>query len=192
MGEREAGGKHSRTRANGRQHLRADPRLDAECSLSQMGTRYSFCDPIDPPLSNKSGREILDTIGVKSQATVHQALLDLSKISCTGSTKKHEADVIAALLYLFDSGADVNTVDEKGNSALHCASLSGNTAVVKSLCGRDVNILAKNHMGLAALHIAALQDHNSGTLICLLLDNGAQIEQRTHGTEYTALSLAVE
>lgn len=64
---------------------------------------------------------------------------------------------IVSLNVLLAEGADINTVDEKGNTALMLASKIGNPRMVKIILAHNPNLNQQNNMGYTALMVASEQ-----------------------------------
>lgn len=62
-----------------------------------------------------------------------------------------EADVLDATTVLLDAGADVNQVNEAGNTALHAAASEGATTLIQLLIDRGATLDAKNKEGQTPL-----------------------------------------
>ena len=81
---------------------------------------------------------------------------------------------------LLDQGANLETVNEEGDSALHEASESGRVETVRLLLDRGANIRAANRDGDTPLHKASTG--GSVEVVRLLLDHGAEIlASNVHG-----------
>jgi uncharacterized protein len=92
------------------------------------------------------------------------------------------ADVNAALI----DGADINTKDKDGVTALWIASQQGHADVVKLLLskGAEVNV-RRNEDGITAVYIASLNGH--ADVVALLLENGADVDMKKTTNGITAL-----
>jgi ankyrin repeat protein len=95
--------------------------------------------------------------------------------------------------YALDWGADINTVDDNKNTALHFASQDGHYTVIEELLNgmseeqRVALINATNNYGSTALHIASFKGHTK--IVKLLLENGADID-KVDNNGWTALHVA--
>ena len=67
----------------------------------------------------------------------------------------YDAEPLHLINKLLDCGANVNSTDSDGNSALHSACYVGNLSIVKVLLERGIDINIRNHFGMFALHLAA-------------------------------------
>jgi ankyrin repeat protein len=74
---------------------------------------------------------------------------------------------------LLDKGADVNTKDSNGETALMEAAGNGHPEVVKQLLAKGADVNAKSSYGYTALLYAADKGHTE--CVGLLLDGGANI-----------------
>ncbi|RDD41717.1 Transient receptor potential cation channel subfamily A member 1 [Trichoplax sp. H2] len=85
---------------------------------------------------------------------------------------------IAALYYLHENGASLNSLDEEGNTLLHVAAKGNHRDTVKLILeatkAKDVN--TKNTFGQKPIHIAAKYGHNR--VIQNMIRNGADINSR--------------
>jgi ankyrin repeat protein len=75
---------------------------------------------------------------------------------------------------LLDQGANIDTGDKQGLTALHYAGREGITSTVQLLLDRGAKIDAADKHGLTVLHYAAREDITS--TVQLLLDRGAKID----------------
>lgn len=60
---------------------------------------------------------------------------------------------------LIKNGADVNTVDKNGRTALMFATIEGRTDIVKELIKNGVDVNAVNEWGTTALAFATIEGH---------------------------------
>lgn len=80
-----------------------------------------------------------------------------------------EAHSLAAVRLALDLGADVNAIDDNGNTALHGAAFTGANAVVRLLVERGARLDVKNKLGYfpvtiaEGIHIAALLKYRPET-----------------------------
>ena len=90
---------------------------------------------------------------------------------------------------LLDAGADINSLDRHGQTALMNSAHKGYTEIVRLLCqrGAGLNHTAKYH--LSALMLAVIGDHSD--VVRILVDAGADVGHRGFGNK-TALELAEE
>lgn len=77
------------------------------------------------------------------------------------------------LLALIGHGADVDSVDHRGNAPLHSAVLNASTVAVRKLLAHGADVERRNMYGWAALDLAAITGHCDITGV--LLEYGAQI-----------------
>jgi ankyrin repeat protein len=77
-----------------------------------------------------------------------------SKEEDTVGRKKTEADSIEAITVCIDGGADINTADGRGQTALYGAALMGYDAVVKFLLAHGATPGIKDQRGFTALDAA--------------------------------------
>lgn len=77
---------------------------------------------------------------------------------------------------ILDKGADVNSRDQFGRTALHWASLGGQPEVARLLLANGADPKAVDDQGHSALHVAcAMHNHEVAKL---LVDNGADVNQK--------------
>jgi uncharacterized protein len=72
----------------------------------------------------------------------------------TTGRKKTEAEAIASIKLCLDAGADVNAVDNQGQTALHGAAQKGYDQVVQFLAGRGAKLDVKDKRGRTPLDAA--------------------------------------
>lgn len=98
-----------------------------------------------------------------------------------------EAGELSIVTWLLEHEADVNAVDKRGRSALHCAMKNGHVEVVRELLKwkPQLNNLTTNGQPLVEL---AVQDV---AMMQILLDAGADIEL-ANAKDHTALNIAVD
>ncbi|XP_046371250.2 serine/threonine-protein phosphatase 6 regulatory ankyrin repeat subunit A-like [Haliotis rufescens] len=96
-----------------------------------------------------------------------------------GSTALHKAvlsgiDVRGKVEALIQAGADVKLTNNKGNSALHLASVGNSIEVVKKLIGSGADVNQRNEEGNTPLHFA-LSSKSTKACVGTLLEKGADI-----------------
>jgi ankyrin repeat protein len=95
---------------------------------------------------------------------------------------------------LLDRGADVDSRDRHGQTALMLAAHAGRRAVIEELLARRANLNATAKYGLSALMLAIVAGHTE--VARLLADAGADLSLRGTGAPgfagKTACDLAVE
>ena len=74
---------------------------------------------------------------------------------------------------LIQAGADLEALDENGETPLTAAALAGQTAAVKLLVARGADMKRRNKGGFTALHAAAYEGHIQ--IVEFALDRGAGI-----------------
>jgi len=97
----------------------------------------------DPKLATRSGINSLMAaagLGTKEEDTVGRF--------------KTQADIIASIAPCLKAGADVNAVDNRGQTALHGAAAQGYDQVVKYLAEHGANVSLKDKQGKTALDSA--------------------------------------
>lgn len=89
---------------------------------------------------------------------------------------------------LLDAGADINSRDINGCSALQCAVYTGDVELVKSLIDAGADLNNRNSIGATALHDAVVCCQEA--MVLLLLNRGADVAAKILQTEETALHWA--
>jgi ankyrin repeat protein len=95
---------------------------------------------------------------------------------------------IVSLNVLLAEGADINAVDEKGNTALMLASKIGNPRMVKIILAHNPNLNQQNNMGYTALMIASEQGQTH--IVEELLKQGVDTDLKNMDG-FTAAELAI-
>ncbi|KAL6720554.1 hypothetical protein ACLMJK_002478 [Lecanora helva] len=88
---------------------------------------------------------------------------------------------------LLDSGAEVNTSNNKGQTVLMLAVRFGHESMAMLLIGAGAKVGFCDHSGMTALHYAVAGRHENLTQV--LLDNGAEVDSKDENGQ-TALSWA--
>ena len=102
------------------------------------------------------------------------------------STREGYLDIMR---FLLDHGANGDSRDDHGNTALHFAASKGHLEVARMLLERGANIDSQNDEGLTPLQQASQVMWERHLCISLLLDHGANVNARdNHGN--TALHFA--
>jgi ankyrin repeat protein len=91
--------------------------------------------------------------------------------------------------FCLKQGADVNSADERGNTALMMAAWKGNIECVNRVIKHGANVNATNQIGATALMWAAWDGRSA--CVKLLLKNGADVNAKNRYQD-DALSYAVE
>ncbi|NP_001089595.1 uncharacterized protein LOC734652 [Xenopus laevis] len=115
---------------------------------------------------------------------------DLYQTGLHLATYLGQLEVVEALV---SKGVNLELQDRKGDTALHVACKNQNLACAKVLLqgpNGPQNLHLQNWKGLSCLHIATLKGNRS--LISLLLEHGADINDQEGTSGKTALHLAVE
>ncbi|MBU0513672.1 MAG: ankyrin repeat domain-containing protein, partial [Proteobacteria bacterium] len=89
---------------------------------------------------------------------------------------------------LLDNGAEIDTVDFSGNTALHYAVEIGHTEIVRLLTSKGAEVDTVGHSGNTVLHYAVERGHTE--IVRLLMSNGADPLIRNI-KDYTPLYLSV-
>ncbi|EHK40517.1 putative ankyrin repeat-containing protein [Trichoderma atroviride IMI 206040] len=104
------------------------------------------------------------------------------------AARQGHLEIVRRLLHL---GADVEAEDDRKQRPLGLAAEQGHEAVVEALLKRTPQVDNQDFWGQTALMRAAQRGH-AAILICLLLDNGAEVDARSTPQQDTALIKAAE
>jgi len=83
------------------------------------------------------------------------------------------------------AGADIESRDALGNTALHASAYNGQLPLVQWLLSQKANVKARNNLGATPLHVAAYAGRKD--VVALLLANGADVDARRAGDGRTPL-----
>jgi uncharacterized protein len=95
-------------------------------------------------------------------------------------TAWREAASLAAVKMVLDTGADVNAIDNNGNTALHGAALTGANSVVRLLVEKGARLDVQNKLGYLPVTIA--EGIHLGALLKYRPETGALMRQLMAGT----------
>ncbi|XP_067660129.1 serine/threonine-protein phosphatase 6 regulatory ankyrin repeat subunit B-like [Haliotis asinina] len=103
----------------------------------------------------------------------------VKKLTSQGSTALHlailsgtdKADKVKALIH---AGSDIMIADNKGNTALHLASVGNHIQIVKTLIDKGANVNQRNTGGNTPLHLA-LSTQSTKACVEILLKRGADV-----------------
>ena len=112
---------------------------------------------------------LVDRDGARSVWEGHVARSASSMLP--GYASKDQIEAVRAAL---SRGADVETVDFLGDTALHNAADAGHESIVRLLLANGAKVDARDASGETALHLAAWRDHHR--VAQLLLASGAQTD----------------
>ncbi len=99
----------------------------------------------------ESGADPLATDSAKSTALMLAAGIDMGYVNEDSGTNE---DALDAVKVAFDLGADVNAVNDRGETALHGAASRGSNAIVQLLVDRGARLDATNKRGFTPLNVA--------------------------------------
>ncbi|HEY7172302.1 MAG TPA: ankyrin repeat domain-containing protein [Vicinamibacterales bacterium] len=128
---------------------------------------------VDVPLMQllvERGADPTITTKDKSSALMAAAGLGYDEGRHTAWTEAHS---FAAVKLVLDLGADVNAIDDNGNTALHGAAFTGANSVVKLLVEKGARLDVKDKLGYLpvtiaeGIHIAALLKYRPETAVLL-------------------------
>lgn len=96
--------------------------------------------------------------------------------------QNQETELASALIA---QGANINKMDDKGNTPLHLAAEAGNKKIFKLLLDFGAEVDLKNKMGLTPMHCLIRNRTFSGAvhLASELINHGAILTPKTIGTE---------
>ena len=158
-------------------------------ALIDAGADVMRSDPPRSGVSNPQIRAILCEAGVEENPDYSEGgwppIVFLSRGDRGGNIQRIQD--------LIDRGANVNNVNYKGQTALHCASKAGFIEIVRLLMqhGATVNAVDKNgETPLIAALTSTIKDHaRLSEVIRLLVDNGADLKHADRRGR-TAVSIA--
>ena len=96
----------------------------------------------------------------------------------------HLAKSAEAINLLLDKGADINAIDNEGNTALHIAVKQNKIELAKVLIRNGANIESKTETGFISIHLATR--NGNWEIVKLLIANGCDVNA-VDGDESTAL-----
>lgn len=88
-----------------------------------------------------------------------------------------ETDIVEAITLLGDAGADVNQVNEAGDTALHAAASAGMTRVIQWLAGKGARLDVKNKDGQTPVALTAVRERQQGPLTAARTKAGELLRQ---------------
>jgi len=134
----------------------------------------SLIDYLEP----KKGDEIVNSLSILSKAELDDKLLDTVINGLTTIVK-----------YIIKAGADVNTKDKYGRTALHLASYYMHKQIVKILLDAGADVNAKDQYGYTPLHVATFNGYEQ--IVKILIEAGADVNVNSIGRG-TPLQCAVD
>lgn len=106
--------------------------------------------------------------------------------SLLGIAARHGFKEVA--FYLLEAGAEINDVDDGGQTALHQAARGGDTEFVAALIEAGADVHRADNSGFTPLHIAAA---TSSDIVARLIKAGADVNARSINEKITPLHQAV-
>lgn len=91
---------------------------------------------------------------------------------------------------LLEQGANLNGLDEDGETPLTAAALAGRQEMVKLLLDHGAGTMVRNAGGFTVLHAAAYAGHRQ--IVELVLARGTEIDDQNNKAKITALHAAAE
>ena len=88
------------------------------------------------------------------------------------ASRWHRSEVVKILI---SEGADVNSKNKNGSTALHKAAYSGNLEIVKLLVQANANVNSQNKLKISPMAIAAI--HGRTDIVKYLINSGADVNQ---------------
>uniref|UniRef100_A0A8B9JBJ2 Si:ch73-193i2.2 n=1 Tax=Astyanax mexicanus TaxID=7994 RepID=A0A8B9JBJ2_ASTMX len=127
--------------------------------------------------------------GADKAQQLNKCLLDHFRALASSNKDTDEVD-LQYLNNVLAEGADPNSTDRYGQTALHEISRAWNVDVMRFFLERGADILRADAFGVRPLHVAAALDYED--MIEFLLERGADIEARTHKDLQTPLHFAAK
>ncbi|XP_076841759.1 uncharacterized protein LOC143485931 isoform X2 [Brachyhypopomus gauderio] len=127
--------------------------------------------------------------GPDKEPQPNRRLLDHFRVLDTSNEDTDEVD-LQYLDGVLAEGADPNSADKYGQTALHEISRAWNVDVMRFFLERGADVLRADAFGVTALHVAAALDYEE--MIRFLLEKGADIEARTYKDLQTPLHFAAK
>ncbi|XP_022540699.2 transient receptor potential cation channel subfamily V member 6 isoform X1 [Astyanax mexicanus] len=127
--------------------------------------------------------------GADKAQQLNKCLLDHFRALASSNKDTDEVD-LQYLNNVLAEGADPNSTDRYGQTALHEISRAWNIDVMRFFLERGADILRADAFGVTPLHVAAALDYED--MIEFLLERGADIEARTHKDLQTPLHFAAK
>ncbi|XP_061418323.1 transient receptor potential channel pyrexia-like isoform X3 [Lethenteron reissneri] len=151
-------------------------------AASSSSSTASFYNTFDEPYDGLSSLETTE-----NDADVNTTFLRLLDCQPRGGQRISEGnfDLLNALL---EQGANINCVDEYGQTPLHKVARRQQLDVAKFLIEKGADVNLGDKFGRTALHIAAIVD--CPCLVELLIDSGVDTEVQTEGEQQTAVHYA--
>uniref|UniRef100_A0A4W4E206 ZU5 domain-containing protein n=1 Tax=Electrophorus electricus TaxID=8005 RepID=A0A4W4E206_ELEEL len=113
----------------------------------------------------------------------------ITAIAATGFLRATRSGNVEKVLDHIKNGIDINTANQKGNTALHIAALAGQDKVVAELVNCGANVNAQSQKGFSPLYMAAQENHLE--VVKFLLENGANQSLPTEDG-FTPLAVALQ
>ncbi|KAI5606908.1 polycystin-2-like [Silurus asotus] len=131
--------------------------------------------------------DVLD--GAAKEHQLNKRLLDHFRVLAANNEDTDEVD-LQYLNEILRDGADPNSVDKYGQTALHEISRAWNVDVMRFFFERGADIRRPDAFGVTPLHVAAALDYKD--MICFLLERGADVEAQTYRDMQTPLHFAAK
>lgn len=133
-----------------------------------------------PPAAEAAARKAKEREAAKSAPCDPESIMEESFPPLFGARTTDAVERILA------DGADVNVVNQMGQTAMHWAVERGRVEVLRSLIKRGARVDAKDGSGRTPLHQAA--EHGHAELASILLDSGADVAAQDR-SRYTSLHM---
>ena len=98
----------------------------------------------------------------------------------------HKAETLYLINKLLDCGADVNSKNHYGETALHSACDIGKLSVIRVLLERGINIKIRNFSGRTALHLAAKSGDDEVVKALMMNKSAINVQDDTGSTSLIA------
>ncbi|RXN24755.1 transient receptor potential channel pyrexia-like protein [Labeo rohita] len=132
-----------------------------------------------------------DSVDGRKKKKIHlnKRLLDHFRVLAASNKDTDEVD-LQFLNDVLTNGADPNSADKYGQTALHEISRAWNIDVMRFFLERGADFQRADTFGVTPLHVAAGLDYEE--MLQFLLERGADIEARTYKDKQTPLHFAAK
>ncbi|XP_053535569.1 transient receptor potential cation channel subfamily A member 1 isoform X2 [Ictalurus punctatus] len=127
--------------------------------------------------------------GITKEYQLNKSLLDHFRVLAANNEDTDKVD-LQYLNEILSDGADPNSADKYGQTALHEISRAWNVDVMRFFLERGADICRPDAFGVTPLHVAAALDYED--MIHFLLERGADIEAHTYKDLQTPLHFAAK
>ncbi|XP_066534368.1 transient receptor potential channel pyrexia [Hoplias malabaricus] len=150
--------------------------------------------PLDQPVGSKYkglawDEDVVDGADSDKDQHLNKHLLDHFRVLAASNKDTDEVD-LQYLNGILTDGADPNSADKYGQTAMHEISRAWNVDVMRFFLERGADILRADVFGVTPLHVAAALDYED--MIHFLLERGGEFVSRTHKDRQTPLHYAAK